>query len=33
VLPAGTAITLAAVGLAFLAVALEPRVNPRWTQV
>ncbi len=31
-LPAGTAITLAALGLAFLAVGFEPRVNPRWRQ-
>lgn len=30
VLPAGLAITLAAIGLAFLGVALEPRSNPRW---
>jgi peptide/nickel transport system permease protein len=31
-LPTGSAITLAAVGLAFLAVGLEPRANPRWRQ-
>ena len=30
VLPAGLVITVAAVGLAFLAMALEPRSNPRW---
>lgn len=30
VLPAGLAITVAAIGLAFLGVALEPRSNPRW---
>ncbi len=30
VLPAGLAITLAAIGLAFLGVGLEPRANPRW---
>lgn len=30
VLPAGLAITVAALGLAFLGVALEPRSNPRW---
>lgn len=30
VLPAGLAITVAAIGLAFLGVALEPRANPRW---
>ena len=30
VLPAGLAITLAALGLAFLGVGLEPRANPRW---
>jgi len=30
VLPAGLAITVAAAGLAFLGVGLEPRANPRW---
>lgn len=30
VLPAGLAITLAAIGLSFLGVGLEPRANPRW---
>ncbi len=30
VLPPGLAITLAAVGLAFIGVGLEPRANPRW---
>jgi len=30
VLPAGLAITLAALGLSFLGVGLEPRANPRW---
>lgn len=30
VLPVGLAITIAAIGLAFLGVALEPRSNPRW---
>lgn len=30
VLPAGLAITLAALGLSFLGVGLEPRSNPRW---
>jgi len=30
VLPAGLAITFAALGLAFLGVGLEPRSNPRW---
>jgi len=30
VLPAGLVITVAAIGLAFLGVALEPRSNPRW---
>jgi peptide/nickel transport system permease protein len=30
VLPAGLVITVSAVGLAFLATALEPRSNPRW---
>ncbi len=30
VLPAGLAITVAAIGLAVLGVALEPRSNPRW---
>jgi peptide/nickel transport system permease protein len=30
VLPAGLVITVAAVGLAFLGLALEPRSNPRW---
>ncbi|MDQ3645267.1 MAG: ABC transporter permease [Actinomycetota bacterium] len=30
VLPVGLAITVAAIGLAFLGVALEPRSNPRW---
>jgi len=30
VLPAGLAITVAAIGLAFLGVAVEPRSNPRW---
>jgi ABC-type dipeptide/oligopeptide/nickel transport system permease subunit len=30
VLPAGLAITVAAIGLAFLGVGLEPRSNPRW---
>lgn len=30
ILPAGLAITLAAVGLAFVGLALEPRSNPRW---
>ena len=29
-LPAGLAITAAAIGLAFLGVGLEPRANPRW---
>lgn len=32
VLPAGLVITVAAVGLAFLAMALEPRSNPRWSR-
>lgn len=32
VLPAGVAITLAAAGLAFLGLALEPRSNPRWSR-
>lgn len=32
VLPAGLAITLAAVGLAFLGVAFESRANPRWNR-
>jgi ABC-type dipeptide/oligopeptide/nickel transport system permease subunit len=30
VLPAGLAITLAVLGLAFVGVGLEPRANPRW---
>jgi peptide/nickel transport system permease protein len=30
VLPPGLAITLAATGLAFIGVGLEPRANPRW---
>lgn len=30
VLPAGLAIMVAAAGLAFLGVGLEPRANPRW---
>lgn len=30
VLPAGLAITVSAIGLAFIGVALEPRSNPRW---
>lgn len=30
VLPAGLAVTVTAIGLAFLGVALEPRSNPRW---
>lgn len=30
VLPAGLAITVTSLGLAFLGVALEPRSNPRW---
>jgi peptide/nickel transport system permease protein len=30
VLPAGLAITVAAIGLAFLGAGLEPRSNPRW---
>lgn len=33
VLPAGLAVTLAAVGLAFVGVGLEPRSNPRWRRV
>jgi len=33
VLPAGLAVTLAAVGLAFIGVALEPVANPRWRRL
>lgn len=32
VLPAGLAVTLAATGLAFIGVAVEPRSNPRWSR-
>lgn len=32
VLPAGLAVTLAAIGLAFIGVGLEPRSNPRWSR-
>lgn len=33
VLPVGLAITVSAIGLAFVGVALEPRSNPRWRRV
>lgn len=33
VLPPGVAVTVAAMGFAFLGVALEPRSNPRWRRV
>lgn len=33
VLPAGLAVTVAALGLAFIGVGLEPRANPRWRRV
>lgn len=32
VLPAGAAVTVAAVGLALVGVGLEPRANPRWAR-
>lgn len=33
VLPPGLAITVSAMGLAFIGVGLEPRANPRWSRV